>query len=123
MCKYENVQMFLQSINSQPSTLNSQLNYRPSALCVGAVIIFCLHEHREDTCDYCKQCNTFYEGCSKNHVGTDVVHGFRLTGDSFYRAFTNLTDTDTCSDGSETGTNGSAGICPGSCAQQYIDDK
>jgi hypothetical protein len=39
--------------------------------------------------------NAFYQGRGQDHVGTNVVRSFRLAGDGFYSAFTDLTDTDT----------------------------
>jgi hypothetical protein len=60
-----------------------------------AVKSLCLHEHCKNTCDNGKKCNTFYQRGSKDHVCTNVVHSLRLAGNTFYGAFTDLTDTDT----------------------------
>jgi hypothetical protein len=59
-----------------------------------------LNEHRQDTCDNCEKGNTLDQGSCQDHVGTNVVHCFRLTGNRFNRTTTDLADTD-------TGTNGS----------------
>ena len=48
--------------------------------------------------------NTFDQGGCDNHVGTDVSTDFRLTCQGFQSTFTDVTDTQTCADGSDTGT-------------------
>jgi hypothetical protein len=61
-----------------------------------------LVEHSEQTCNGSQKGNTFYEGRSQDHVGTNFVSSFRLAGNTFYSAFTDLSDTDTGTDGGET---------------------
>ena len=59
-------------------------------------------ENRKQTCNGSQKGNTFYQGRGEDHVGTNVVRSFRLAGDAFHGAFTDLTDTDTCAYGGET---------------------
>ena len=64
-----------------------------SALCFERGFFFFLLENdSEKAGDNPEQRNTFYEGCSQDHVGADVTGSFGLTGDRFYRAATDLTD-------------------------------
>lgn len=69
----------------------------PFALCAQCSNDFVLlgFQYSQDTCDNREQGNTLYESGSQDHVRTDVVRSFRLTGDAFYSTFTDLTDTDT----------------------------
>jgi hypothetical protein len=55
----------------------------------------------EQTCNGSQKGNTFYQGRSEDPVGTNVVSSFRLAGDAFYGAFTDLADTDACAHGGE----------------------
>ena len=64
-----------------------------------------LQYHRKETYDNSEQGGTLNKGRSKNHITTNLTGCFGLTGDSFYRAFTDLADTytgtkcrDTCTD-------------------------
>jgi hypothetical protein len=54
---------------------------------------------------HCYQGCTFYEGCSQDHVSTDVAHCFWLAGDAFYGFTTNRSYTDTGADGGQTCSN------------------
>lgn len=70
-----------------------------------------LQNYGQQTSDNAEQGNTLYQRRSKNHVCTDVVSSFRLTGDGFQRAFTDVTYTDTSCDSSDTSTDCTAGLC------------
>ncbi len=59
----------------------------------------------EQTCYGSEKGNAFYECRGQDHVGTNVIRSFRLAGDTFYSAFTDLSDTDTGTDGGETCAN------------------
>jgi hypothetical protein len=63
-----------------------------------------LFEYRKQTCHGSQKGNPFHERRCEDHVGTNVVRSFRLAGDAFHGAFTDLTDTDTCTDGGKTRT-------------------
>lgn len=66
---------------------------------------FVLFQYCKQTC-YCGQeGNTLNEGRGQDHVRANVVGSFRLTGDGFNGPFTDETDTDTGTDGGETGAN------------------
>jgi hypothetical protein len=64
------------------------------------------HYDSQDTGDNPEQCNTLNEGGSQDHVGTDIRYSFWLTGDRFYRTFTDQTDTDTSANSSQAGAYG-----------------
>jgi hypothetical protein len=72
--------------------------------CAQAVFFFSLEYYGKETRDNPEQCDTFYEGCSQDHVCTDVTRSFRLTGDAFYGTLTDLTDAYTSAQCSETCT-------------------
>jgi hypothetical protein len=56
----------------------------------------------EQTGDNTEQRNTLDEGSRQDHRGTDITGSFWLTSDAFCSAFTDLTDTDTGSESSDT---------------------
>ena len=60
-----------------------------------------LLQNREQTGNGTQKGNTFYEGRSQDHVCTNVVRSFRLTGNGINSALTDLADTDTGTYGSE----------------------
>ena len=64
-----------------------------------------LQYHCKEAYDDRKQGSTFYKGRSQDHVCTNVIRCFWLTGNRFNSAFTDLTDTDTGTDSSKTCTN------------------
>ena len=51
-----------------------------------------------------KQSDTFYEGCGQNHVRSDITGNFGLACDGFQSTLADSTDTDTSTNGCETGT-------------------
>lgn len=61
-------------------------------------------EYSQQTSYSGQQGNTFYEGGSQDHSTADVVSSFRLAGDAFSSAFTNLTNTDTSANSGQTST-------------------
>lgn len=61
-----------------------------------------LMEHGKQTCYGSQKGNPFDQRRCEDHVGTNVVRSFRLAGNAFYGAFTDLTDTDTCTNGGKT---------------------
>jgi hypothetical protein len=63
-------------------------------------------EHSQKTCYGREKGNTFYQSGSQDHVSTNLVCGFRLTGNAFASALTDLTDTDTGTDGGKTCADG-----------------
>jgi hypothetical protein len=75
-------------------------------------------EYSQKTCYGSEKGNTFYQSGRQDHVSTNLICGFRLTGDTFYSAFTDLTDTDTGTDCSKACSNSSSGICKRG-SQQY----
>lgn len=60
-----------------------------------------------------KQRNTFDEGCGQNHVGSDITGDLGLACDGFQSTLSDSTDTDTSTDGCETGTDTSAHFTDG----------
>jgi hypothetical protein len=62
-------------------------------------------EYSQQTCYGGEKGNTFNQGRSQDHVCTNVVRSFRLTGNGFNSAFTDLTDTDTGTDSGEACAN------------------
>ena len=64
----------------------------------------------QDTCDNPEQSHTFYEGGCQDHVRTDITRCFRLTGDAFNSATTDLTDTYACAESCETCANGATSL-------------
>lgn len=72
----------------------------------------------QDTSDYTEQCNTFNEGCSQDHVRTDVTSSFWLTGDAFYGTLTDLSDTYASAEGSQTSTECTTSLSETSSFQQ-----
>ena len=60
-----------------------------------------LFEYSEQTCYGSQKGNTFYEGRSQDHVSTNVVRSFRLTGNGVNCSLTDLADTDTSANSSE----------------------
>jgi hypothetical protein len=82
-----------------------------------------LLEHRKQTCYGSQKGNPFHQRRREDHVGTNVIRSFRLAGDAFDRTFTDLTDTDTCTDGCKTCTDsavtGLSYICQKSHHQRH----
>ena len=82
-----------------------------------------LVENRKQTCNGSKKGNPFHERRGEDHVGPNFVRSFRLAGDAFHGAFTNLTDTDTCAYGRKTRTDstvtGLSYICQKSYHQRH----
>jgi hypothetical protein len=64
-----------------------------------------LFEYRKQTCNGSQKGNPFHQCRGEDHVSTNVVRSFRLAGDAFYGAFTDLTDTDTGANGRKTCAN------------------
>ena len=60
-----------------------------------------------------KQGDTFYEGGGQNHVRSDVTGDLGLACDGFQSTLSDSTDTDTSTDGCETGTDTSAHFTDG----------
>jgi hypothetical protein len=87
--------------HSPPCALNAVVFFRRMLL---------LKHHSEEAYDDPEQGSTFYQGCSQNHVGTDVIHGFRLAGDAFYSTLTDLANAQSCTNSCQSGTNGTTGI-------------
>ena len=74
-------------------------------------IVFCytdLQYDGEDTGDNPEQRHTLYEGGSQDHVCTDIAHGFRLAGNRFDGALTDLANTYTGAKRSKTGADSAA---------------
>jgi hypothetical protein len=63
-----------------------------------------LLEHSKQTGNGSEKSNAFYESRSEDHVSTNVVRSFRLTGNRVNGAFTDLADTDTGTDSGEACT-------------------
>jgi hypothetical protein len=57
-----------------------------------------LAEYSQQTSYGSQQGNAFYEGRSKDHVSTNVIGSFRLTGNGLNGTFTDHTYTDTSTD-------------------------
>jgi hypothetical protein len=64
-----------------------------------------LFNGNEQTCYGSQKGNAFYQSRGQDHVGTNVVRSFRLTGDAFNGALTDLSDTDTGTDCGKTCAN------------------
>lgn|GEM_PF-6822040 len=73
------------------------------ALCAGCSKKFGLHNYRQQTSDYTEESNTLNQRSSQDHVCTDVVCSFWLTSDRFQSALTDVTNTHTSRDSSDTG--------------------
>jgi len=58
-------------------------------------------EYSEQTGNGSQKGNTFYESRSQDHVCTNVVRSFRLTGNGVNCSLTDLADTDTSTNSSE----------------------
>jgi len=65
-----------------------------------------LAEYSQKTCYGSEKGNTFNQSGRQDHVCTNLICGFRLTGNTFDSAFTDLTDTDTGTDGGKTCADG-----------------
>jgi hypothetical protein len=61
-----------------------------------------LLEYSKQTRNGSQKGNPFNQGRSQDHVSTNVVRSFRLTGNGVYSAFTYLTDADTGADSGKT---------------------
>src|SRR5688572_16043745 len=85
-------------------------NTASSALCFGCSNVS-LKNHSKETYDDRKQCCSFYQCGSKDHVAADIVQCFRLTGDRFNSAFTDLAYADACSHSCKTCTYCSTCVC------------
>jgi hypothetical protein len=74
-------------------------------------------ENHQDTGNDGKECHSFDKGCSKDKGITDIADRFRLTGNGFQLTGPDLSDTDTCSDCSQTCSDGSphGTYCDTSC--------
>ena len=57
-----------------------------------------------------EQGDTFNQGGSQDHVGTNVTSHFRLTGDGGHSVLTNVTDTETGANGCQTSTDAGANV-------------
>ena len=65
-----------------------------------------------EECDNgCEQGNTLDKGGGHNHVGEQLVHHLWLAGHSVHSLTTNLTNTETSTNGCETGTYCGAQLC------------
>jgi hypothetical protein len=65
---------------------------------------FRLLERGKQACYGGKKSNPFHQGRSQDHVGTNVIRSFWLTGDAFNGTLTDQTDTNTGTDSSKTCT-------------------
>ena len=63
-----------------------------------------LHNSQQQADNDREEGNTFDQSRGNNHVGTDVSTNFRLTGKGFQRASTDISNTYTCANGSDTCT-------------------
>jgi hypothetical protein len=63
-----------------------------------------LFQYSQQTSDNAEQRNTLYEGSCQDHCRTDVTGSFWLASDRLNRTFTDLTDTNTGSQSSDTST-------------------
>ena len=83
-----------------------------------------MSEYSEQTCYGSQKGNTLDEGRSQDHVGTNVIRSFRLTGNCVYSAFTDLSDTNAGTDSGETCTKrtitGLDHISQQSCHQRHV---
>lgn len=70
-----------------------------------------LQNYCKQTSDNAEQGNALNQRRSEDHVCTDVISRFRLTGDGFQRALADVTHTDTGCDSSDTGTDSATGLC------------
>lgn len=71
-----------------------------------------LEDHQQaDNC--CEEGDTFNEGSGDDHGCTDVATSFGLASHAFHCTLTNLTDTNTCTNGCKTGSDGCSEITPG----------
>ena len=59
----------------------------------------------EECDDGSEQCHTLDKGGSNNHVGEQLVHYLRLASHGIHGLTANLTDTNTCTNGSKTSAN------------------
>ena len=57
--------------------------------------------------------DAFHQSGGDNHRRADVATGFGLTGHAFHSALADFTDTDTGSDGSQTGSDSCSQVTPG----------
>ncbi len=72
-----------------------------------------LLEDNQQADNDCEEGNTFNQCGGDNHGRTDVATSLRLTGHAFHGTLTNLTNTQTRTDGGETGSDGCTEITPG----------
>jgi hypothetical protein len=77
-----------------PGIASPTASRRPDAL-------FLTDEERQNDTN---QGGAFYEGGRQDHVRTNVARGFRLAGNGFHCLAADLTDTDTCANYGEAGS-------------------
>src|SRR5579859_2367100 len=81
------------------------LHPRPCASDAVRFLRALLLEYSEQTGNGSQKGNPFDQGRSQDHVCTNVVRSFRLTGNGINSALTDLADTDTGADSSEACAN------------------
>ena len=72
-----------------------------------------LLEDDQQADNHCEEGNTFNKSGGNDHGRTDVATSLRLTGHTFHSALTNLTNTQTGTNGSQNGSDGCTEIAPG----------
>mgnify|MGYP006988832461 CR=1 FL=1 len=75
------------------------------------VVGLCL-EGNQQTDNHGEEGDTFDEGSSDNHSGSDITTSFRLTGHTFHCSLTDFTDTQACANSSQACTYGSTHVTP-----------
>ena len=69
-----------------------------------------LLQHHQQTHHHREEGGTFHQSGGEDHVGAQVVHGFRLTGHGLNGITTDATDTNTSAEGSKTCTESSDSV-------------
>jgi len=85
---------------------------RPGPIAPTFIRLSELLEDNQQADNHCEEGNTFNESGGDDHGGTDVATSLGLASHTFHGTLTNLTNTETGTNGGQTGSDGCSEIAP-----------